>query len=215
MCKKLIIIGAGDFGREVSWVVERINEVTPTWNLLGFVDNAPEKQGMQLDGYPVLGPITMLNGMTEEIWVVCSIGTGTVRAKVMGEVLQNTHLKAATLIDPSVIIGRDCQVEEGSVICTGTILAISTKIGAHTIINLNCTIGHDTVLKAFCTVNPGSNVSGKVVVGTCTDIGTGSKVIQGTSICPNCTLGAGAVVVRNITEPGTYVGVPVKRIDKK
>ncbi|HOM34019.1 MAG TPA: acetyltransferase, partial [Clostridia bacterium] len=27
-----------------------------------------------------------------------------------------------------------------------------------------------------------------------------------------CKTGAGAVVVRDITEPGTYVGVPVRRI---
>ena len=28
--KKLVIVGAGDFGREVSWVAERINAQTPS-----------------------------------------------------------------------------------------------------------------------------------------------------------------------------------------
>lgn len=206
--KKLIIIGAGDFGREVSWVAERMNAVTPTWELLGFVDDTPEKQRTVVDGYPVLGPVSFLEGITEETWVVCSIGTGRTRRRVMERVLKNPALKAATLIDPSAIVGRNAAVGAGCVVCAGTVLAISSRLADHVIVNLNCTIGHDTVLDEFCTVHPGSNLSGKVHVGACTDIGTGTKIIQGKTVCPGCVLGAGAVVVRDITEPGTYVGVP-------
>lgn len=209
--KKLIIIGAGDFGREVSWVAERVNAVTPVWDLLGFVDDTPEKQGAVVDGYPVLGPVSFLDGVTDETWVVCSIGTGKTRCGVMEKVLANTSLKPATLIDPSVIVGRNAAVGEGCVVCAGTVLAISSRLEPHVIVNLNCTIGHDTVLEPFCTVHPGSNLSGKVHVGACTDIGTGTKIIQGKTVCPGCILGAGAVVARDITEPGTYVGVPAQK----
>ena len=210
--KKLIIIGAGDFGREVSWVAERINAAAPTWDLLGFVDDTPDKQGAVVDGYPILGPVSSLSSVTEETWVVCSIGTGRTRRRVMERVLENPALKAATLIDPAAIIGRNTAVGEGCVVCAGTVLTVSCRLEAHVIVNLNCTIGHDTVLEPFCTVHPGSNLSGKVHVGACTDIGTGTKVIQGKTICPGCVLGAGAVVVKDITEPGTYVGVPARRI---
>ena len=211
--KRLIIIGAGDFGREVSWVVERINALAPTWELLGFVDDAAKEQGTVVDGYPLLGQVSMLEKIAEETWVVCSIGTGRTRRRVMERVLKNPNLHAATLVDPAVIVGRNARIGEGCVVCAGTVLAISTRLEAHTIVNLNCTIGHDTVLEPFCTVHPGSNLSGKVRVGTCTDIGTGTKIIQGLTVCPMCTLGAGAVVVRDITEPGTYVGVPVKKVN--
>lgn len=210
--KKLIIMGAGDFGREVSWVVERLNAQAPVWELLGFVDDALGVQGTVIDGYPVLGRVSMLESVTEETWVVCSIGTGKTRKKVMERVLENPNLHPATLVDPSAIVGRNARIEEGCVVCAGTVLAISSRLEAHTIVNLNCTIGHDTVLEPFCTVHPGTNLSGKVHVGQCTDIGTGTKIIQGLTVCPGCTLGAGAVVVRDITEPGTYVGVPVKKL---
>lgn len=40
--KKLIIIGASGFGREVAWLVERINKVKETWNLMGFLDDESE-----------------------------------------------------------------------------------------------------------------------------------------------------------------------------
>lgn len=210
--KKLVIVGAGDFGREVSWVAERINAVHPIWELLGFVDDNAAVQGQAIDGYSVLGPISWLDTITEELYVVCSIGTGRVRKTVMERVLKNPRLHAATLIDPAAIVGRNVCVEEGCVVCAGTVLTVAVHLKAQTIVNLNCTIGHDTVLEPFCTVHPGSNLSGKVHIGQCTDIGTGTKAIQGLTVCPNCILGAGAVVVRDITEPGTYVGAPVRKV---
>ena len=210
--KKLVIVGAGDFGREVSWVAERINAQTPVWELLGFVDDGAAVQGRTVDGYPVLGPVSWLEAVTDELYVVCSIGTGRVRKQVMERVLANPHLRPAALIDPAAIVGRNAQVGPGCVVCAGTVLAISSRLEAHTIVNLNCTVGHDTVLEPYCTVHPGSNLSGRVHVGACTDIGAGTKIIQGLAVCPGCTLGAGTVVVRDITEPGTYAGVPARRI---
>lgn len=210
--KKLVIVGAGDFGREVSWVAERINAQTPVWELLGFVDDGAAVQGRTVDGYPVLRPVSWLEAVTDELYVVCSIGTGRVRKQVMERVLANPHLRPAVLIDPAAIVGRNAQVGPGCVVCAGTVLAISSRLEAHTIVNLNCTVGHDTVLEPYCTVHPGSNLSGRVHVGACTDIGTGTKIIQGLAVCPGCTLGAGTVVVCDITEPGTYAGVPARRI---
>lgn len=210
--KDIIIIGAGDFGREVSWAIERINQQKPTWNLLGFVDDNCEKAGNELDGYPVLGTTEYLKGIDKEVYLVCSIGTGRVRKLVMERVLTQKNLHLATLVDPAAIVGRNVQIGEGSVICAGAILTISVQTGKCTIINLNCTVGHETVVESYCTLHPGCNISGKVKLGACTDVGTGSKVIQGLSVASGTTLGAGAVVVRDIVESGTYVGVPVKKV---
>lgn len=210
--KKLVIVGAGDFGREVSWVAERINAQTPVWELLGFVDDSAAIRGRTVDGYPVLGPVSWLEAVTDELYVVCSIGTGRIRKQVMERVLANPHLRPAALIDPAAIVGRNVQIGQGSVVCAGVVLTVSVHLAEHTIVNLNCTIGHDVVLEPYCTVHPGSNLSGRVHVGACTDIGTGTKIIQGLAVCSGCTLGAGTVVVRDITEPGTYAGVPARRI---
>lgn len=210
--KPLVIIGAGDFGREVSWVVERVNGQAAAWDLLGFVDDNESLWGTELEGYPVLGPISHLREMGRPVWTVCSIGTGKTRERIMERVLSWPDVQAATLMDPGVTVGRGTSVAEGSIVCAGTVLAINASLGRHTIINLSCTIGHDAVLEDCCTVHPGCNLSGKVRVGRCTDIGTGSKVIQGCFIPPGSVLGAGAVVVRNLGEPGTYVGVPVRKV---
>lgn len=210
--KDLIIIGAGDFGREVTWAVERLNRITPTWNLLGFVDDGQFAPNEMVDGYPVLGNTDWLTRYPGEVFITCSIGAGAVRKKVVERALANPRVRLGTIIDPDAIIGRNAVVEDGCVVCAGTILTINAHLGRSCIVNLNCTVGHDTVLEEFCTVHPGSNLSGKVRIGRCTDIGTGTKIIQGHSVCAGAIVGAGSVIVRDIEEPGTYVGVPVRKI---
>lgn len=51
-------------------------------------------------------------------------------------------------------------------------------------------------------------LAGNVTVGRRTWVGIGASVKNGVTICDNCMIGAGAVVVKNISEPGTYIGVP-------
>ena len=123
--KKLVIIGAGDFGREVAWLAERINAQSPEWELLGFVDDSPAVQDQTVDGYPVLGTTQWLAQQTQELFVVCSIGTGRVRKKVMERVLQQENLHPAALVDPAAIIGRDVQIGEGCIVCAGTVLTVN------------------------------------------------------------------------------------------
>jgi len=52
-----------------------------------------------------------------------------------------------------------------------------------------------------------------VSVGKSSWLGIGSVVSNNVNICSGCNVGAGAVVVKDITEPGTYVGVPARRVD--
>ena len=102
--------------------------------------------------------------------------------------------------------------EVGTIICPGTYITDNVSIGKFVIINLNCTVGHDSVIGDFTTIAPGSHISGNVKIGKFCELGSGCVIREGISICDNVIIGAGAVVVKNITEPGTYAGVPAKKI---
>ncbi len=208
--KDLYIIGAGGFGREVAWLVERINSVAPTWNLKGFIDDKDSLWGTMEGGYPVLGGAEYLI-QQGEVYAVCAVGASATRKKVV-EKFTGSQIKFATLIDPSVLISNRVQVGGGTIICAGTIVTVDIQIGNHVIINLDCTIGHDDRIRDFVTLYPSVNVSGNVVLGECTELGTGMQIIQGKTVAANTIIGAGSVVVRDITESGTYVGCPAKRI---
>lgn len=208
--KDLYIIGAGGFGREVAWLVERINDVSSEWNLKGFIDDNESIWGSKEDGYPVLGGCEYLKKMGD-VYAVCAVGSAKVRKKIINK-LADSQVRYATLVDPSVIMSKRIRVGEGSIICAGTIMTVDVIIGKHVIVNLDCTLGHDDIINDFVTMYPSVNVSGNVKIGECSELGTGTQIIQGKKIVPNTIIGAGAVVVRDIEEKGTYVGSPVKKI---
>ncbi|MEG1887748.1 MAG: transferase, partial [Oscillospiraceae bacterium] len=61
-------------------------------------------------------------------------------------------------------------------------------------------------------IYPSVNISGNVHIGSVSEIGTGSNVIQHMKIGENTIVGAGSVVVKDIPANCTAVGAPAKAI---
>lgn len=211
--KDLYIIGAGGFGREVAWLVRRINEKHSIWNVKGFIDDNPELLGQIHDGYRVVGNCEdLIQLSTSQTYCVCAIGGATTRKKIVEKI--NGQVKFATVIDPSVIISESVSIGEGTIICAGAIVTVDGKIGNHVIINLDCTIGHDDVIDDFVTLYPSVNVSGNCKLGMCVEMGTGSQIIQGLQVGTGTIVGASACVVNDLPANVTAVGCPAKVIKR-
>lgn len=116
-----------------------------------------------------------------------------------------------TFRDHGAWISDESGIGKGTMILKGSVITHSTVIGRHCIINLNCTIGHNCRIGDFVTISPGVNISGNVTIGNHCSIGTNAAIRQGVTICSDVTIGMGAVVLKDITEAGTYVGVPAKK----
>lgn len=215
--KKIYIIGAGGFGREVAWLIERINSVEPAWKLCGFLDDAPEKQGTMEGKHRIVGGCDFLRHLEEESWCVCAVGSAAARRRIIEKIrkFDNACVKFATLIDPSVMMSSSVAVGKGSILCAGAILTVDVTIGEHVIVNLDCTIGHDVQIGDFVTLYPSVNVSGCVVVEQGAELGTGSLVIQGKRVGGETIVGAGGVVIGDLPGGCTAVGVPVRIIKRK
>ena len=80
--KDIVIIGAGGFGREVAWLIERINNESPTWKIKGFIDDNEQLWGKQEDNYKVLGGTDYLK-KCGEIYAVCAVGSASVRKRIV------------------------------------------------------------------------------------------------------------------------------------
>jgi len=123
--------------------------------------------------------------------------------------------KYFTFIHDSVqILGNDFTIGEGSIVCAGCIITTNVSIGKHTHLNLQTTIGHDCRIGDFFTTAPGVKISGNCKIHDCVYIGTNASIKEKISIHSLSTIGMNAGVVKNICEPGVYVGTPAKLINK-
>lgn len=210
--KDLIIIGASGFGREVAWLVERINKKRDTWNLLGYLDDGEDMQNKTINSYPVLGMVDDI-GRFPDAYFVVAVGSASARSQIVDRIsYREPNVKYGILIDPSVEMSDSVKISDGAVICAHTIMTVNITIGRHVIINLDCTIGHDAVINDFVTVYPSVNISGNTEVGSASELGTGTQIIQGKKIGTRSIVGAGSVVVKDIPEKCTAVGAPAKPI---
>ena len=212
MTTPLVIVGCGGQGREVHDVIDAINDVEPTWELLGYLDDKPDAMNVKLvesRGFRVLGGTDWHIAGNEEVQFVIGIGTGSVR-RVIDRRLTSVGFGCATLIHPAATLGYDVRVGAGTVICAGVRVTTNILLGRHVHLNNNTTVGHDCTLADYVTANPLVSISGGVSIGSESMLGTNSTVLQQLSIGDRSVVGAGSCVVRDVPDDTVVKGVPAK-----
>jgi sugar O-acyltransferase (sialic acid O-acetyltransferase NeuD family) len=204
MKDKLLIIGASGHGKVVAALAKEMNQ----WKSIAFLDDKKELTTSM--GIDVIGTSADIEKYIADYDVFVGIGNNAIREKIQSQ-LELLHATIPVLIHPKAIISEHVQIEPGTVIMAGAIVNCCTSIGKGCIINTGATIDHDNVIADYVHISPGAHLAGTVTVGQGTWLGIGSLVSNNVSITGGCVIGAGAVVVKDIKESGTYVGVPVKR----
>jgi sugar O-acyltransferase (sialic acid O-acetyltransferase NeuD family) len=207
--KKIAIIGAGGFGREVQMLVKQKNKMNLEFEFIGFFDDSIEK-GKLINGFPVLGGLMDIENYAG-ISVAIAIGSPNVKEKIINKI-SGFNLDYPNLIHPNVLIGDFVELGKGCIFCAGVIITENIIIEDFIILNLQCTVGHDTHIGAFSSFMPAVNISGKVVISRGVYVGTGAKIINQLEIGSNTIVGAGAVVSKTLPANCTAVGIPAKPI---
>ena len=206
MKDKLIIIGASGHGKVVADIAIKMNK----WQSIVFLD---DDQAIKISiGLEVIGKTADAFTYKDEADFFVAIGNNAVREKVQEKLIED-GLNVVSLIHPSAVIGTYVEIGIGSVVMAGVVANSSTRIGKGCIINTSSSLDHDNVIEDYVHISPGVRTAGSVEIGKRTWVGIGSVISNNVNICSGCKVGAGAVVVKDITEPGTYVGVPVRKID--
>ena len=195
---RLIIIGASGHGKVVADIA-----ALNGYEDIVFLDN--DSAIKTCAGYDVLGPDTMTSELDGDVFI--AVGNAETRKKLME---RDTNRNFPVLIHPSAVIAKSAEVGAGSVAMAGAVINPGAQIGKGCIINTSSSVDHDCVVGDYVHISVGAHLSGTVVVGTGTWIGTGAIVSNNVNICEGCMIGAGAVVIKDIGEPGTYIGVPAK-----
>lgn len=202
---KLLIIGASGHGKVVADIAMKMNK----WKSISFLDDDENiKYSM---GIEVIGKSTDAYKYIKDYDMFVAIGNNATREKIQ-EKLEAEGANIPTLIHPNAVIGERVRFGAGTVVMAGTVINCCTEVGKGCIINTGSTIDHDNFIEDYVHLSPGVHTAGTVKIGKGTWIGIGSVVSNNLNITSGCKVGAGAVVVKDITEAGTYVGVPARRV---
>lgn len=128
--------------------------------------------------------------------------------------LEAMGLRLPALAARSAEIHDSAELGAGVFVGAGAYIGPLARVGKNSIINTHALVEHDSKVGDHTHISVNSTVAGYCCIGSMVMLGAGAVVIDKTSVADNCTVGAGGVVCRDLTEPGTYVGVPVRQLKK-
>lgn len=204
--KKLAVLGASGHGKVVADTALVLG-----WSEIEFFDDAwPQK--MIAGRWRVIGNTDLLLEKASEFdGSIVAIGDSHKRLEKFAN-LKNAGFNLVTLIHPNAVVSSDAEIGPGSVVFAGAIVNIDVVIGECVIVNTAATVDHDCILGNGVHIAPGVHLSGNVHVEAGSWLGVGSCVRQGIRIGATVTVGAGAVVVSDISDGLTVVGNPARPI---
>ena len=213
--KDIAIYGAGGFGREVACLIRRINEVQPTWNLVGFFDDNPDKKGQPISHFgKCFGGIEALNAWPTELAVAMAIGNSHTVKKVYDRITNhmvsfpNLIDKSFYLVDPETLIMGFGNIIQGQ----GT-ASCDVTLGNFNVLNGSVFLGHDVSIGSFNTIMPAVRISGEVSIGSLNFFGVASIVLQQIKVGDNVRLGAGSVLMTKPRSGCLYMGNPARKTE--
>ena len=208
--KDIAIYGFGGFGKEVACVIQAINRIEPTWNLIGFFDDG-HVEGEENRYGKVLGGMDVVNRYPQKLSVVMAIASPCVLQKLTKEII-NPNIIAPNVLFfdwESVVMGQ------GNVITYGGRVSCGVKFGDFNLLNGCVSLGHDVQMGNYNMLQPEVRVSGESMIGDSNFFGVRSTILQGIKIGNNTCIGAGSVVIRKTKDCMHYFGNPAKLIKEQ
>lgn len=209
--KRLLIVGAGGFGREtLDWLLE-LQASQRDWDFVGgFLDSNPQALAGLDCTYAIVDTLEHYQPLVTDR-LLCAIGTPRTRLRVCAALADKGAVFATAIQSGAVVSGR-ATVAPGCIIGTGSSTAGSVTVGAHSYVLAQAVVAHDCVIGAGCNISPGAVLSGSCVVGEGVMIGSNATLLPCAHLGDYATVGAGSVVLRSVKAGAIVMGVPAKQI---
>ena len=202
----IILIGDSGHGKVIADIVMSNGD-----NIVAKLDD--KYNGIFHNDGCYYGPVSEVKELIKkkQAKVIISVGSNTIRRNIV-ERLNLSYEHYAISIHKQTFISPSAKIGKGTVIMPGAVVNADASIGSHSIVNSNAVIEHDCIIEDFTHVSPGSIMAGGVKLGEGVHVGAGATVIPIKKIGKWSVVGAGSVVLGDIKEFSTAVGIPAKVI---
>jgi sugar O-acyltransferase (sialic acid O-acetyltransferase NeuD family) len=209
--RELLLVGAGGLGREAAEAVRAINAARPTWELLGFLDDDPDKLGSVIGGVEVIGTADAVHEHPTAQVVLCPVRPDNYVARwALAERLGLDEERYATIIHPTATVGETCEIGAGSLLLAHVDLTADVTVGCHVVAMPQVVLTHDVRIDDWATLGSGVRVSGACHVGEGAYLGSACCLRERIEIGAWAMVGMGSVVLSDVPAERLWSGAPAQ-----
>lgn len=207
--KNLLIVGAGGFGRELLQWVKDINEIKPTWNILGFLDDNLQALDQYEHDTKVIGTIQDWQPEDDQEFAL-AFGSPELKRKIVS-ILEKKGAKFVDIIHPTAMLSKFAKHGKGLVMFPYSKLSCNSTVGDFVTI-LSSPIGHDTIIGDYTVISGGCNIVRNVKIGKDVFLAAGVCIAQDLTIGDGSYLGLGSVILGNVKPGSKMFGNPARAL---
>jgi sugar O-acyltransferase (sialic acid O-acetyltransferase NeuD family) len=206
-CERIIIVGAGGFGREVlQWARDAWPE--HAHKIAGFLSADPRRLDGTSCALPILADPAAFTPEQGD-YLLLAIGIPGVRRKVTEDLLGRGG-RFLTLIHPTAIVAKSARIDAGAVICPYAIVSDSAHVGPFTLLNYHASMAHDSVTGDYIVLSPYACLGGGATAGADCFLGIHATLGPGASLGARAKIAAQSVLLHDAPAETLAFGVPAK-----
>jgi sugar O-acyltransferase (sialic acid O-acetyltransferase NeuD family) len=198
---RIIIVGAGGFGREVL-----------LWARDAWPDQASKIGGFLSADAALPVPLPILGDPSDYApepgdGFVLAIGIPQVRRRVVSQI-ESRGGRFLTLIHPTAVVSPTASVGEGAVICPYAIVSDAVRLGRFTLMNYHSSLGHDASTGDYAVLSPYATLGGAAVVEEDVFLGMHASVGPGKRVGQRSKVSANSAALCDVPADSLIHGVP-------
>ena len=208
MKTKLVLVGFGEFGRELLNWYEHAYNLNHHEIFHGFIDDDLNSNKENRYSIKYLGKIEDYDVSMGNL--VMSIND-VKNKEIIAKKLKAMGGEFEKFIHPSAIIAKSASIGDGVIICPNALVSAGAEISDFCTINVFTSIGHDVKVGKYCTISSHVDLTGYVEIENSVFVGSNVSVIPKVKICNNSVIGAGTTIFRKVPPESTiFANFPKK-----